>query len=34
MEILQKKSLIIDDHKIIRVGLKGFIHLQPDMEVW
>lgn len=31
----QKKIrvLIIDDHKIIRVGLKGFIHLQPDMEV-
>lgn len=27
------KVLIIDDHKIIRVGLKGFIHLQPDMEV-
>lgn len=34
MEIPQKiKVLIIDDHKIIRVGLKGFIHLQPDMEV-
>lgn len=27
------KVLIVDDHKIIRVGLKGFIHLQPDMEV-
>lgn len=27
------KVLIADDHKIIRVGLKGFIQLQPDMEV-
>jgi DNA-binding NarL/FixJ family response regulator len=27
------KVVIVDDHKIIRVGLKGFIHLQPDMEV-
>lgn len=29
----QIKVLIIDDHKIIRVGLKGFIQLQPDMTV-
>ena len=27
------RILIIDDHKIIRVGLKGFIQMQPDMEV-
>jgi DNA-binding NarL/FixJ family response regulator len=27
------KILLVDDHKIIRVGLKGFIHLQPDMVV-
>jgi DNA-binding NarL/FixJ family response regulator len=27
------RVLIVDDHKIIRVGLKGFIHLQNDMEV-
>jgi DNA-binding NarL/FixJ family response regulator len=27
------KILLVDDHKIIRVGLKGFIHRQPDMVV-
>jgi DNA-binding NarL/FixJ family response regulator len=27
------RILLVDDHKIIRVGLKGFIHLQPDMVV-
>jgi len=27
------RVLIVDDHKIIRVGLRGFIHMQKDMEV-
>jgi DNA-binding NarL/FixJ family response regulator len=34
MESTKKISvLIVDDHKILREGLKGFIHLQDDMEV-